>query len=454
MPKIKGVNLFTVFLLILALMFTFAIYRRVEEEKANTLYLITLKGAVSGGMADFLERGLKEAEDRKAGAVLIELNTFGGFVDAMTEIADLITGSRLPVYIYIRGRAISAGAYIALSGQKIIMAPDAVMGASQPRTVEGQEAPEKEMAAMKKMFRAAAEARAERTGTKLDPLVAEAMVDPEVEIEGVIARGELLVLTASSALELGYADLIAENRDIAISMLGLDELTIVQVRQTPVEGLVRFLTDPIVSPFLLSIGFAALIIELFTAGFGVAGILGLSCLGLYFGARLFSGLAGIEAVFLFVVGVILLAVEAFVIPGFGVAGILGLVSIAGSIVLSYTTSSQGLLALGMAISWTAFLTTVAFQFLRKSRVLDRLALQTSLSAEEGYSSGPLYDDYVGKTGITITPLRPAGKIEFADGERLDVVSEGAYIPAGKKVKVLKTEGRRIVVREITEEGKE
>ena len=182
-------------------------------------------------------------------------------------------------------------------------------------------------------------------------------------------------------------------------------------------------------------------------------ILGLSCLGLYFGARLFSGLAGIEAVFLFVVGVILLAVEAFVIPGFGVAGILGLVSIAGSIVLSYTTSSQGLLALGMAISWTAFLTTVAFQFLEK-RVLDRLALQTSLSAEEGYSSGPLYDDYVGKTGITITPLRPAGKIEFADGERLDVVSEGSYIPAGKKVKVLKTEGRRIVVREITEEGKE
>ena len=139
MRKIKGFNLFTVFLLILALMFTFAVYRRVEEENSNTLYLISLKGAVSGGMADFLERGLKEAEDRRAEAVLIELNTFGGFVDAMAEIGDLITGTRLPVYIYIRGRAISAGAYIALSGQKIIMAPDAVIGASQPRTVEGQE---------------------------------------------------------------------------------------------------------------------------------------------------------------------------------------------------------------------------------------------------------------------------------------------------------------------------
>lgn len=452
--KIKGLNFFTVFLLILALMFTFTVYRRVEEEESNTLYLISVKGAVSGGMADFLERGLKEAEDRKAEAVVIELNTFGGLVDAMAEIADLITGSRLPVYIYIRGRAISAGAYIALSGQKLVMAPDAVIGASQPRTLEGQEVPAKEMAAMKKMFRAAAEARAERTGVELDPLVAEAMVDPEVEIEGVVARGELLVLTANTALELGYADLIADNREVALSMLGLDELTLVQLRQTPAEGLVRFLTDPYVSPFLLSIGFAALFIELFTAGFGVAGILGFTCLGLYFGARLFSGLAGVEVVLLFALGIILLAVEAFLIPGFGVAGILGLASIGGSIVLSYTTSSQGLLSLGMAISWTAFLTAVAFQYLRKSRVFDRLVLQTSLSAEEGYSSGPLYDNYLGRTGTTISPLRPAGRMEFEDGERLDVVSEGSYIPAGKKVKVMKTEGRRIVVREFTENDKE
>ena len=102
------------------------------------------------------------------------------------------------------------------------------------------------------------------------------------------------------------------------------------------------------------------------------------------------------------------------IPGFGVDRILG-ASIGGSIVLSYTTSSQGLLSLGMAISWTAFLTAVAFQYLRKSRVFDRLVLQTSLSAEEGYSSGPLYDNYLGRTGTTISPLRPAGRMEFEDG---------------------------------------
>lgn len=450
MPKIKGLNLFTLFLLALALLLTFAAYRQVEEDQQNLLYVVPLKGTVSGGMADFLERGIREAEDRRAQAVLVELNTFGGLVDAMTEIADLITGSRLPVYVYIEGRAISAGAYIALSGKKIVMSPDAVMGASQPRTAEGEEVPEKEMAAMRTMFRAAAEARAQRTGADLDPLVAEAMVDPAVEVEGIVAQGELVVLTAGEALELGYADMIADNRDIAVNMLELGELIPIQVRQTPAEGLVRFLTDPYVSPLLLSIGFAALIIELMSAGFGAAGIIGLSSLGLYFGARLFSGLAGIEVIILFILGLVLLAVELLVIPGFGVAGILGLASIGGSIIFSHTSSSQGLLSLGMAICWALFLAAIAYQYIRKSGFLDRLVLQTTQKTVEGYSSGPVYSQYLGKTGKTINPLRPAGMAEFDDGERLDVVSEGSYIPTGTKIKVIKVEGRRVVVREISE----
>lgn len=450
MPKVKWLNPFTIFFLVLALLFTFTAYRRVEEEQPNLLYVIPLKGAVSGGMADFLKRGIGEAENRKARAILVELNTFGGLVDAMAEVADIITGSRLPVYVYIEGRAISAGAYIALSGEKIVMAPDAVIGASQPRTVRGEEVPEKEMAAMRKMFRAAAEARAKRTGVDLDPLVAEAMVDPAVEVEGLSAKGELVVLTAGEALELGYADMIAANREVALDMLGLGELITIRVRQTPAEGLVRFLTDPYVSPLLLSIGFTALIIELLSAGFGAAGIIGLTSLALYFGARLLSGLAGIEVIILFILGIILLALELLVIPGFGAAGILGLASIAGSIIFSHTTTSQGLLSLGMAICWALFLSALAYQYIRKSGFLNRLVLQTSLTTGEGYSSTPDYHHYLGKIGQTINPLRPAGVVEFDDGERLDVVSDGSYVPTGTKVKVIKVEGRRIVVRKIPE----
>lgn len=450
MARLRGFNFVILLLLVLALVVTFTTYRRIGDEGKNLLYVIPLKGTISGGTADFISRALNEAEERKAEAALIELKTFGGGIDAMTEIADVISASDLPIYVFVEGRAISAGAYIALSAERIVMSPEAVMGASQPRTVDGEPVPEKEMAAMRKMFRGAAEARAQRTGVALDPKVAEAMVDPEVEVEGVVREGELLALTAEEALELGYADFIAKNRNEAIVKLGLDELIPVAVKQTPVEGLVRFLTDPFISPLLLTIGFTALIIEVFTAGFGAAGIIGVTSLLLFFGARILSGLAGVEVILLFLLGIVLLAAEAFVIPGFGVAGIMGLTSIGGSIVLSYATSGQGIAALGTSAVWSFFLASVAFQFLRRSGFLDRIVLHTSQTGESGYSAVPSYTNYLGATAVVINPLRPAGVAEFPDGERLDVVSEGAYIEAGHKVKVVKVEGRRIVVRAMSD----
>lgn len=442
----RRINPATLGLLIIALIVTFTTYRRVEESPNNLLYVVPLKGTISGGTADFIRRALDEAESRQAEAVLIELKTFGGGIEAMTEIGDAISGAKVPIFVFVDGRAISAGAYIALSAERIVMSPDAVLGASQPRTISGEEAAEKEMAAMRKMFRAAAEARAQRTGVELDPRVAEAMVDQEIEVEGVVKKGELLALTATEALELGYADFAAKNRGEAEAALGLNHLIPVEVKQTPVEGLVRFLTDPYVSPFLLTIGFTALIIEAFTAGFGAPGIIGSLCLILFFGARLLSGLAGVEVILLFLLGIILLAVEAFLIPGFGVVGIMGIFSIGGSIVLSYATSSQGLAALGIALIWTLFLVSVAFQYLKKSGFFKRIVLQTTLSGEEGYSAVPVYHKYLGASGKVVSPLRPSGVVEFEDGERMDVVSEGLFINTGETVKVVKVEGRRIVVR--------
>ena len=142
------------------------------------------------------------------------------------------------------------------------------------------------------MFRAVAEARAQRKGIDLDPRIAEAMVDPAVEVEGVVAKGETPGTTAREALDYNYADLMAENLNEAIVALGFEDLATVYVKQTPVESLVRFLTDPVISPLLLTIGFTALMIEVFTAGFGVAGIIGIISLFLFFGARMFSGWPG------------------------------------------------------------------------------------------------------------------------------------------------------------------
>ena len=251
-------------------------------------------------------------------------------------------------------------------------------------------------------------------------------------------------------MSLGYGS-IAKNRNEAVLALGLSHLTPVEIQQTPVEGLVRFLTDPYISSLLLIVGFTALIIEVFTAGFGVAGVVGILSLLSFFGARFLSGLAGSEVFVLFILGLILLAAEIFVVPGFGIPGILGLLSIGGSIVLSYATSSQGLVALGLSLVWTFFLVSLALQFLKKRGFFQRIVLSTSLSGQAGYSAVPLYQEYLGKTGKVVHPLRPVCVVELEDGKRLDVVSEGAYIPGGEEVKVVAVEGRRIVVRRIAKE---
>jgi len=437
---------FTLVLLIIALVVTIASYREAGHGETDLLYVIPLKGNISGGIADFIQRAIAEAEERQAEAILLELKTLGGYADSMTEIGDTISKAKIPVDVFIEGRAISAGAYIALSANRIIMSPEAVLGASQPLVADGTPAPEKTMAAFRKMFRAVAEARAQKSGIELDPKLAEAMVDPTIEVEGVVAEGELLALTAQEAVTHGYADLIADNLNEAILKLGYEQLTQVTVQQTPVESLVRFLTDPVISPLLLTVGFTALIIEVFTAGFGVAGIIGILSLFLFFGARLFSGLAGMEVVFLFFLGLIMLVLEAFFIPGFGFAGIIGLIAMGGSIILSYATSGQGIASLGIALSWSLFIVSLVFQYLKGSSFLDRIVLKMAAEKEQGYSAVPTYEQYLGQVGVVVHPLRPSGVIELPDGKRLDVVSEGAYVQVGKKVKVIVVEGRRILVR--------
>ena len=446
LKKFMKISPFTLVLLVIALVVTIASYREVSEADADLLYVIPLKGNISGGIADFISRAISEAEQRQADAILLELKTLGGYADSMTEIGDTISNSKIPVDVFIEGRAISAGAYIALCANRIVMSPNAVLGASQPLVADGSPAPEKTIAAFRKMFRGVAEARAQRTGIELNPLLAEAMVDPEVEVEGVVAKGELLALTAQEALKHQYADLIADNLNAAIIKLGYEDLNTVTVRQSPVEKVVRFLTDPMISPLLLTIGFTALIIEVFTAGFGVAGVIGITSLFLFFGARMFSGLAGMEVIVLFFLGVVLLIIEAFFIPGFGFAGILGLFATGGSIILSYASSGQGVAALTIALSWSVFLVSLLFQYLRKSSFLNRIILKTAAEKEEGYSAVPVYEEYIGQVGVVVHRLRPSGVIELENGKRLDVVSESAYISAGEKVKVIAVEGRRILVR--------
>ena len=418
-------------------------------ENVPDVYVIRLDGEVEYALYDFISAGIEEAERRKAEAVLIEIATFGGRVDAMTDIGEAITTAKVPVYTFVRGKALSAGAYIALSGKKIVMTPEAVMGASEPRDQSNQPVTdEKVLSAMRGLFRAAASARKDR-GADLDPSIAEAMVDSSIEVrtEGVRRPGELVVLTGTEALELNYCDHLASTRDGALAALGFEEETIVHmITPSPAQRLARMLSESYISMILLIIGIIGIIIEFTTPGFGVPGVVGIISFALFFGARIMSNLAGWEVAGLFILGLVLLVLEAM-IPGFGILGISGIGAFAASVILAYPSRSAGAWSLGLAFLWMLLAGRILFRLLGTSGAWDHLILRHSELPEEGYVATTSQVELLGREGVALTVLRPSGSIQI-DESRIDAISEGTYIPAGTPIRVVKVEGNRIVVRSI------
>ncbi len=414
--------------------------------QAPVVYRIAVTGTVENGLAPYIARALTEAEAAGAAAAYLDIDTPGGRVDAAERISDAVRRAKIPVYAYVNPRAFSAGALIAISAKEIYMRPGAVMGAATPVDGQGQRASEKMVSAMRAEFRAVAEERG------LDPRVAEAMVDEAVEIPGVVEKGRLLTLTSGEARKVGYARAEVADEAALLDAIGLGGAQVVSVAPNWAEQVVRFLTNPLVSPLLLSLGMLGLVLEIKSGAFGLGGLLSLASLGLFFGSSFVLGLAGWEEVLLLGLGLVALAVEAFVLPGFGVAGVLGLVAVGAAMVLAMMGAAptagdvaQALAILGASLVITA---AVIYAWLRHIPNSDRwggLFLRGGMAQSEGYISAPPRADLVGQEGVAVTDLRPAGTAAIA-GERLDVVTEGEFVSQGSPVRVLRSEGYRHVVR--------
>lgn len=417
----------------------------------SKVFRIPIDGTIDRGLGPFVIRSLEAANEAGARFAVLDINTPGGRVDAAWQIVDAVQASPVPVYAYV-DRALSAGAMIALAARDIYVRPGATLGAATPITGEGQKASEKMVSAMRSEFRSLAEARG------IDPRIAEAMVDEEVEIPGVVEAGKLLTLTGDEAIELGFARESLATFDELLAALGEPDAEVLTMRPNWAELIVRFLTNPVVAPLLLTLGFLGLLFEVKTAGFGVGGIAGLLGLGLFFGAHLIVGLAGWEELLLILAGLILIGAEVFVIPGFGVAGALGIVSLGAGIVLSMLGRFPTMMDMGAAmtvvVASMALTGAFAYAFLRHLRWSKRLGgifLREATSREAGYVSSSPRPDLVGRRGVTATALRPAG-VGLFDDERIDVVSEGPWIEAGRPIQIVRAEGYRHVVREIKEAG--
>ena len=416
------------------------------QKKVHIAYI---DGEIDLGMAPYISRVVSDAEKDKASAIIFKINTFGGRLDAATQIKDAIIGTDILTIAFINNRAISAGALISLSCKKIIMVPGGSIGAATVVSQTGEKVGEKYQSYMRSEMRATAEKNGRRTD------IAQGMVDERIVIPGLVDSTQLVTLTSEEALKYGIADTLLNNIDEVFAYFHLQDAEKVYQKANWAEDVVRFLNNAIVSSILIMIGIFGLIAEIKSPGWGVPGTAGIIALALFFGSSYILQLASIIEILMFVVGLILLLLEIFVIPGFGIAGISGIILIIASLFLSLVGPdpslepgiiSRAIIQLSVALLFALILIFLLVRFLPKSNIFKKFILSEEEKAHAGYTSRTPLSELLGAEGISLTTLRPAGTAEF-NGKRVDVVTESEYIEHGKPIIVTAVEGMRVVVRE-------
>ena len=420
----------------------------IDAPAGSEVVVVAIDRTVELGLAAFVRRSIEDNPD--AAAIILEVNTLGGRVDAAIQIRDAILDAGPRTVAFVHPRAISAGALISLACDNVLMSEGATIGAATPVQASGGQAEavgEKMVSYMRAEMRATAEANGRRGD------IAEAMVDREVVIDGVVEAGKLLTLDTDQAVKLGMADGKFEDLDAVLEALTLESPSLITTELNWGEEIARWLTEPTVSGLLLSVGMLGLMIAFYTRSVGAFTIAGFVALALFFGGHAVVHLVGWEEALLFLTGVILVIVEIFFVPGFGVPGVLGLICVITALVLSLigmpinVSFETGLLAEAMtrvllSLMGAFVLALVAMRLLSRTEFGKALVLET---AEAGWTSAPAANDFLGRVGEAVTDLRPGGKVSI-DGERYDATSEREFVARGTRVKVIGKDGHELIVR--------
>ena len=407
-----------------------------------TVEVVDVDGTIDAGMAHRVEQAVADARTVGAHAIMLRIATNGGAVDDANTIKAALEGAGIETIAYVTDRAWSAGALISLACDKIVMAPGSSMGATLPITIgPGGESPvdAKFIAAIRSEMESLAEQH------HRDPRLAAGMVDPNVVIPGLKNKGDILSLTPGVALKRHFIDGIAPDDVAALALAGIHDAALVAYAPTLGEQIAQFVSDPIVSGLLLSIGFLGLWIELQTRYF-VAGLVAVLAFGLFFGAHIIAGASTVVIVGLFLLGVLGVLFELHVLPGHGVGGIVGAVLIMASIVMAF---GAGYWLLGIETMSIALIASIAvfvllLRWLPESALLRRLAFAGAQSSDEGYVASPTLSHLNGREGVAMSQLRPAG-VAIIDGSRYEVQTEGEFIPAQTPIRVDRVMGAKIFV---------
>ena len=462
--------------LLISLFFAFQSFGQ-DKSDLNTKKIVKLniKKEIGPTIWRQTKHAFNLAEKEKADYVLIHMNTYGGLVDAADSIRTKILNSPIPVLVFIDNNAASAGALIAIACDSIYMRPGANIGAATVVNQTGEAVPDKYQSYMRSTMRATAEAHGKDTLISgkdttykwvRDPKIAEAMVDPRKKITGIIDSGEVLTFTANEALQNGYCEGIADNIEEVLQEAGINEYKIIEYKPDKMELLIGLLVSPYLQGILIMIIIGGIYFELQTPGIGFPLTAAIIAAIIYFAPLYLEGIAENWEILIFVVGVLLLLIEIFAIPGFGIAGISGIILMIAGLALSMSHGdiivrdedfnfslnlgpfAKSLFVIMFSVFLGLIMSILLSQRLVKTNLFARIALHKEQNPDEGYVGVPTEQiNLTGKTGIAYTILRPAGKV-MIDNEVYDAKALTGYIEKGEKIVVAKYDMAQLYVKKI------
>jgi len=418
--------------------------------------IMKIDDVIDPRMNRYTDLALEFAEEEEADIVIIEMDTYGGAVNDADDIRTRIMEFSVPVWVFINKDAASAGALISIACDSIYMAPGSSIGAATVVVQDGSAAPDKYQSYMRSIMRSTAEAN------NRDPNIAEAMVDEDIEIDSISKAGEVLTFSTSEAIKHGFCEAEVNSIEELLEMNDITDYSISEFTLSSSEKIIRFFLNPIISGILILVIIGGIYFELQTPGVGFPLLAAIIAVILYFIPYYLNGLAANWEIIMFIVGIALIALEVFVIPGFGIAGIAGLVFTLGSLILvmlnndffdfSFVKASEIFQATAtILVGLFGSIIVMFFGGIRltNSKLFKRIALQTVQNRSEGYTSNFKQELMAGKTGTAYTVLRPSGKV-MIEGALYDASTRGDYIEKNDKIKVINDDGTSLKVKKLDE----
>jgi len=470
MKKLRILFYFSVLTIVSLISFSSPTHDRTESPYGKKIFTFHINQEIGPAAWRLTQKCFAQAEKYKADVIIIQMNTYGGMLDAADSIRTKILHSKIPVWVFINNNAASAGALISIACDSVFMTKSANFGAATVVNEKGEVVADKYQSYMRSMMRSTAQSHGKVTkivdGDTVvrwfrDPIIAEAMVDPRTKVKG-LDSGKVVTFTATEAIKFNYCEGEATDLKEVIKLAGVQKYEIKEYTATSFDKLMGWLLSPVLQGILIMMMVGGIYFEMQSPGSVIPISIAAMAAVVYFAPLYLEGIAAYWEIIMFVVGVIIVIAEVFIVPTFGVLGIIGIVMIISGLALAmvenvsfeynssyiifHSVKSFAIVTMSLFIS--IILSISMSNKMLKSKTFNWMVLNSGLKKDDGFVSGQISNnELVGRIGVVVGMLRPSGKVEI-DDEMYDATCEVGFIERGEKVKVVRYESGQLYVKKI------